>query len=327
MNPKAHPVFEQISLFDDAYTLYNCGLSDLIALNLQAARDSFERYGEIYRAQDQVADFLKLITSLEEKLAEIPAGDDEAAHLYDLLDAFESDPDAVFCLAKDIRDGIRSSFHRKILQSLEKHHLVGAPYLSNSVPTGYVYLQAGRPDEAIAALQACLPLSPGNALIYGYLGDAYVLRTEIAAARQCYLNACLSDPKAVDWNFLKDSELASLKDRLVDRYGNEALALEWLPVHAMLQDLFKPNLLGLYGGLKELVEDYLALQKKCQRAPEPVLKARLFLRALLLCNQEAHLRFIKTVNFIDLRKMMKSLDAGLFAKYLKWIEQRKSDLK
>ncbi len=325
MNPKAHPVFEQVSLFDDAYTLYNCGLADLIALNLQAARDSFECYGEIYRARDQVADFLKLIDFLEKKLTQIPAGDEEPAHLYDLLNAFETDPDTVACLSKDIRDGIRASLHRRILQALKEHHLCGTPYLSNSVPTGYVYLQTGHPDEAITALQACLPLSPGNALICGYLGDAYAMRNEFAAARQCYLNACLNDPKAVDWNFLKDSELVSLKDRLVDRYGEESLALEWLPVHAMLLDLFKPSLLGFYEGLKDLVEDYLALQKKFQQAPGPELKARLFLRALLLCNQEPHLRFIKTVNFIDLRKMMKSLDAGLFARYLKWIEKRKSN--
>ncbi|SEM06560.1 hypothetical protein SAMN04489760_103151 [Syntrophus gentianae] len=327
MNPKAHPVFEQISLFDDAYTLFNSGLADLIALNLQTARDSFERYAEIYRAQEQMADFLKVVDFLEKKLAQIPDSDEKPACLYDLLNTFETDAETVACLSKDIRDGIRSSFQRRILQAIEDYHLCDAPYLSNSVPTGYVYLQAGRPAEAIRALQACLPLSPRNSLIYGYLGDAYAMRNEFAQARQCYLNACLNDPKAVDWNFLQDSDLVSLKDRLMDRYGNEALALEWLPVHAMFLDLFKPNLLGFYEGLKELVEDYLALQKKFQRAPEPELKARLFLRALLLCNQEAHLRFIKTVNFIDLRKMMKNLDAGLFAKYLKWIEKRKSTSK
>lgn len=234
MSSKTQPVFEQISLFDDAYTLFNSGLADLMALNLKTARDSFERYGEIYRARDQVADFLKVVDFLEKKLAQIPDSDEKPACLYDLLKNFEAEAEAetVSCLSKDIRDGIRSSFQCRILQAIEDYRLCDAPYLSNAVPTGYVYLQAGRPAEAIRALQACLPLSPRNSLIYGYLGDAYAMRNEVAQARQCYLNACLNDPKAVDWNFLQDSELVSLKNRLVDRYGNESLALEWLPVHA-----------------------------------------------------------------------------------------------
>jgi len=86
-------------------------------------------------------------------------------------------------------------------------------------------------------------------------------------------------------------------------------------------------LLGLYEGLKELAEDYLALQRKFRQTPEPGLKAGLFLRALLLCEQEPHLKFIKTVNFIDLRKTMKSLDPSLFAGYLTWIERRHAGLK
>jgi tetratricopeptide (TPR) repeat protein len=327
MNQKAQPHFEQISLFDDAYTLLNSGVAGLISLDLQAARDSFARYGELYRVPEQVEDYLRTTAYLAEKFADIPANSEEPAHLYDLLKTFESDAERVSCLSKDIRDGIRSSFYCRILKAIEDHHLCSTPHLSNSVPTGYVYLEAGRPDEAIVSLQACLPLSPDNAQLYGYLGDAYFLRNELVEARQCYLNACLNDPAALDWKFLKDSAIVSLKDKLVDRYENESLALEWLPVHAMLQDLFQPKLLGLYEGLKELVADYLALQKRFKGDPEPGLKARLFLRAILLCNQELHLKFIKTVDFIDLRKEMKNLDASLFAKYLKWIERRNSPSK
>ncbi|OPY10311.1 MAG: Tetratricopeptide repeat protein [Syntrophus sp. PtaB.Bin001] len=327
MNTETHPVFEQISLFDDAYTLYNSGIANLISLNLQAASDSFERYGKLNRAGKQVENHLRIINFLNEKLARIPDNEEEPAYLYDLLNVIVTDTENCVGLSKDIRDGIFSSIQRKIIQAIEEHHLDKTPYLSNSVPVGFVYLQAGRPDEAILALQACLPVSPDNALIYGYLGDAYIMRNEIPTARQCYLNACMSNPKALDWNFLKDSDLVFLKNKLVDRYGNESIALDWLPVHAMLQDIFKPKLLGLYEGLKELVDDYVALQKKFQRNAETGLKAKLFIRAILLCNQEAYLKFIKTVNFIDIRKQMKILDAGLFAKYLKWIEKRSSNSK
>ena len=327
MSPKAHPVFEQISLFDDAYTLLNSGLADLMSLDLQSAKNSIEHYGAIYRAREQVEHFLQIIDFLEEKLIQAPDGIEEPVYLYNLVNALEADAGIVGCISKDILDGIRSSLQKRILKAIEDHHLAGTPYLSNAVPTGFIYLQAGRPDEAIAALQVCLPLSPRNALIYGYLGDAYLMRHEFAQARQCYLNACLNDPKALDWEFLKDSNLLSLRDQLVERYGDESLALAWLPVHAVLRDLFKPGLLGLYEGLKELVEDYLALQRKFRQTPEPGLEAGLFLRALLLCEQEPHLKFIKTVNFIDLRKTMKSLDPSLFAGYLTWIERRHAGLK
>jgi len=97
MNSKAHPVFEQISLFDDAYTLLNSGLADLISLNLQAARNSFGCYGKLYRAREQVEDFLQAIDYLAEKLAQIPDKKEEPAHLYDVLKTFETDADTVFC--------------------------------------------------------------------------------------------------------------------------------------------------------------------------------------------------------------------------------------
>ncbi len=51
-------------------------------------------------------------------------------------------------------------------------------------------------------------------------------------------------------------------------FGPE-LALEWLPSHARIEGLFKRKVVRLHDGLKEMVDEYLALEKAWSKQNPP----------------------------------------------------------
>jgi len=109
-----------------------------------------------------------------------------------------------------------------------------------------------------------------------------------------------------------------LRGQLIEKYNmDNSLVLEWLPSYAYIQGLFKPKTIKLNEGLKELVTEYLKLQKVYFKKQTPDLKAKLFIRSIVLCDNEPFLKFIKGVDFIDLRRQMKEANPSLFAKYLR----------
>jgi hypothetical protein len=166
-------------------------------------------------------------------------------------------------------------------------------------------------------LQAAIPGAPDNAAIYGYLGDAYWLRGEVKTARQCYREGCLIDPSRLDWQNLKDGEIQELKHDLHLLFGFEAeLAAAWLPSHARLNGLFERKAIRLHEGLKELVDDYLSLRKSLAKKPDPVKSAKLFFRGMILCENEESLRLVKKIDLIEVRRLMKQVNPGLFNEFL-----------
>ncbi|NVM22968.1 MAG: tetratricopeptide repeat protein [Desulfobacterales bacterium] len=313
---------EQLPLFEDKRALLNRGILELRRLNLDEAKKSFVDYKGLYHQGNDVDSEIKLTDFLMKGFADAPdACPEEPAYLCGLWASFEDYAKSLGFEHGNIISGIKSSFFRKALETINRCHLADSPFLSDTVPTGYVYIQAGRYDEAIKALQACTPITPDNAAIYGYLGDAYILRGEPDVARQCYLEACLIDPAGIDWPHMKDTALLELKNQIIKELGlDHSLALEWLPSYAYIRRLFKPKMLKLNKGIKEFVEEYLGLRKAFFKGKTPGLKAKLFFRGIILCDNEPLLKFVKTVSFIDVRRLMKELNPVLFSRYLRYVE-------
>lgn len=46
--------------------------------------------------------------------------------------------------------------------------------------------------------------SADNASVYGYLGNAYLLRGDTEVARRCYLEACLGDFQVLEKRYRKE---------------------------------------------------------------------------------------------------------------------------
>ena len=323
-----HPaISKQLLLFEDKRALLNRGILELTRLNLDEAKKAFEDYKGLYHCDDDVDTEIKLADFLMKGFADAPDGcPEEPAYLCRLWPSFEVYARSVSIEYKNIISNIKSSFFRKALEAVERCNMANEPFLSDSIPTGYVYIQAGQYDKAVKALQACVPITPDNAAVYGYLGDAYMLRGEPNVARQCYLEACLIGPVNIDWDHMKDSELLKLSDQLVERYNlNNSLAVEWLPSYAYIEGLFKPKMIKLNQGVKEFVDEYLGLRKAFFKEQTPDLKAKLFLRGIILCDNEPLLRFVKRISFVDVRRQMKDMNPALFSRYLKLIEGRNPD--
>jgi len=314
---------KQLSLFDDKNCLRNEGILELTLLSLGEAKEAFERYRAFYPQGDALDVEIKITDFLTKGFRNAPVGSpDMSIYLYRLWESFEVYVKSLGYAHQNIVSDIKHSFFRKIVETIDQCDLASEPFLSEKLPTGYFYIQTGQYDLAIKSLQACIPLTPNNAAIYGYLGDTYLLREEPKVARQCYREACLIDPAGIDWHHIKNDDLLALRDELIEDYDrDQGLALEWLPSHALIEGLFELKPTKLIEELKGLVEEYLALEKAFLQEKRPELKARLFFRGILLCGNEQILRFIKKVSLIAIRKLMKDVNPDLFSRYLLFLSR------
>lgn len=316
---------EQIPLFQDEYVLLNDAVGALIELNLDAALTAFQRHRDLYRGNGDVGRMMAIAAFLRQGLAACPEnGPDRPGCLFAFWKSFENSMEARQAGCIDVISRIRLSYFRLLVRAIEEVPLPDSAYLSQHIPIGYAYLQTGRHDQAIRSLQASLIAKPENAAVYGYLGDAYFLRGETEVARQVYLEACLIDPETVDWDHLQDGALRKLLEELADEEEcGEALSRQWLPSYAYVRGLFGTKKIRLKDEFVAFVDDYLGLKKACVSLPSPAQAARLFLKGIVLCDNEPFLRLIKGIDFAEVRREMKTANAPLFTAYLRRIEQRK----
>lgn len=315
---------EQLPLFQDEYMLLNDGIAALAALNLDAAVSSLHDYRDLYGSRGNVERLLAVAGALERGLASCPEnGPERPSRLFAFWNSFEASPQAGILGNSDLISRIRISFFQLLTKTIEDEGTPDSARLAPQIPVGYVHLQTGRHDRAIRSLQAAIAASPDNAAVYGYLGDAYFLRGEVNTARQVYLEACLIDPEAIDWDHLKDGTLSDLKGQLAEEYSyDESMACLWLPSHAYVESLFGLKRIRLMDEFKAFVERYLALAETARHDPSPAMDARLFLRGIVLCDNEPFLRLIKGMDFTDVRRRMKKANPSLFAGYLRRIGAR-----
>ena len=316
---------EQLSLFEDKYVLLNTGTQALVNLNLEEAQKALQRYRDIYKDNGSVDAKLNLADFLIEGMTHVPApGPDEPAYLYTLWMSFAEYAESLGGEAERILPIIKDSYFRELIEAIDRAGISDVLYLSDGVPLGYVFMLAGYFDKAVESLQAGLLAVPDNAAMYGYLGDAYICKGEVDVARRCYLEACLINPEDIDWSHLKDRELTALHEHLMKSSDmDDTSVVGWLPCHAYLQGILQPKKIQLHEELKSFVEGYLNLQKEFKRNPTPDITPKLFIRAIILCDNEGFLKHIKGVDFIDVRRHMKEMDPALFARYMKFKQSNK----
>jgi tetratricopeptide (TPR) repeat protein len=345
---------EQISLFDEPYTLLNGGVAALKALRLTEAREKFREYGErkLYSNSGDAEVYLDLTEFLHEGLAGIDrAAPDAPGHLWRLWKAFEKHAATMKIPGAGLLSDLQCAYFSMATTIMETIGMAEAPWFDDGLPTGLLYLEAGACDRAIASLQTCIPTSADNASVYGYLGDAYLLRGDTEVARRCYLEACLVNPAGIDWKHFKDDALLSLRATLRDEFkeggdegdgistggdfrevasateagrnGAMTLALAWLPAHAYTAGLFKPKIIRLKDEFTDFLGNFQLLEKRYRKDNSSQIGASLFFRAIILCDNEASLRLIKGMDFADIRRQMKEIHPELFADYLRVIKERK----
>jgi tetratricopeptide (TPR) repeat protein len=319
--PPNPPQARQLGLFDRNDMIFvNQAIHALRNLNLDKAIALFQKHRTVFTKGYIVDSLLSaaelLLRGIHGAPADFPA---RSTYLCRLWDSFEDFVQAAGIDQNSFGVQLKSTFFSRLIEEAEKSMAQGTDPSSfpGDIPFGYMLLQAGRYDDAVRCLQAAIPTMPENAALYGYLGDAYLLRGDPRVARQCYREACFIDPAGMDWRHLKDEELIELKQDLLLEYGlNPDLALSWLPSHARITGIFEHKAMRIHDGMKELVTDYLALRKKAAKKKSPVLSAKLFFRGLILCENKESLKFIKTIDLIDVRAAMKQANPELFAEFL-----------
>jgi tetratricopeptide (TPR) repeat protein len=315
---------EQSSLFDDEFILLNGAATAIKLLHPDDALEALKKYNYFYPHGRNVEGLARIASFLKEGFSAMPpSGSDRPSYLFRLWESFETfdrshDSDGMTA------EELRYPFFRRIADAIEEGRLKDTVFLAEGIPAGYTYLHTGEWDRAIRSLQTNLIATPDNASTYGYLGDAYWMRGDRETARHVYFEACLIDPTALDWRHLRDKELSDLLELLPEEYGcDPSLAPEWLPVCAYIRGLFKPKLIRLREEFKVFTDGYLKLKKRAMQTPSSFLTARLFLRGIVLCDNEQFLRMCKGIDFAEIRREMKAADPVIFAEYLQRIGRRK----
>jgi tetratricopeptide (TPR) repeat protein len=305
----------QLSLFArNDLDFVNRGIQAFSNLELEKAVEFFQKHRTLYPKGYDISSRLKAVEFLIESMGKVPADPgDRPAYLCRLWDSFEEYVESEDAGCAAFAAKAKSAYFAYVLKEVELNGPGG-------IPTGFILLQAGQYEEAVRRLQESIPKMPESAALYGWLGDAYLLRGDRDVARRCYREACFIDPLAIDWRHIEDSDLKQLKQDILFEYDFDAeLALEWLPSHARIEGLFECKAVRVNDGLKETVNEYLAVEKIWSKKRLPGLAAKLFARGIVLCENGENLKFIKKIDLIQVRRMMKQANPDLFEEFLEKI--------
>lgn len=312
----------QPSLFQQSdMSFANRGIQAFRNMELEQAVEFLKKHRKLYPKGFDVVARLESAEFLLRGIRGAPANAaDQPGYLCRLWDSFENYVKSEHAGREALIDEIRPAFFTRVADMLGEYCVSAPSVLPGNFWPGYVLLQAGRYDDAIRSLQRSILKAPQDAALHGYLGDAYSFRKNTRAARQCYREACLIDPSGIDWRRVHDEDMNELKQDLLLIYGpDKELALAWFPSYARVNGLFERKVVHLHNGLKEMVDEYIATEKALRKEKSAVLSAGLFFRGIILCENEGHLKFIKKVDPIRIRKIMKESNPDLFADFLKMI--------
>lgn len=313
----------QYSLFEqNDMSFANRGIQAFRSMELEKALEFFRQHKRLYPGGYDVTSREAAAEFLVREIEKAPADPlEQPGYLCGLWNTFEEYVEREHPGREAILAEVKPAFFARIVESVDRSGPVPPLSFPGNIPMGYILLQAGRYDEAVRSLQHRIMESPHDASLYGYLGDAYLLRKDVKTARQCYREACLIDPAGMDWRHLQDKKLQELKQDLRLHYGSDSgLLLAWLPSHARIIGLFERRPVRVNDGMKEIVEDYLAMEKDFSAQEVPLTAARLFFRGIILCENQENLRFIKRIDVIQIRRMMKKANPHLFEDFLEGIE-------
>jgi tetratricopeptide (TPR) repeat protein len=310
---------EQLSLFSDENTLFNTGLQQLFEMDFRGCLETLERYFRLFPWGRETSKEILISKFWLEKLGtenEAIMEPAEAERRYLLWLEFEKTFGYPWS-EKKIERGFQVPYFSRIADGLVKGGHGETATLPGGTPIGLMYLRAGRPDPAIASLQVLIAAEPGHARVYGYLGDAYALKGDLATARVCYREAFAMGPGQVDIAHLYDSELTERLEALEREESVEKDPLGWFPVIAHLDGFFERRTFRELEELRGWLKHYLDLLKTYGGDEEEAHVPSLFYHAMVISDNAPIMKFIKDVDMIEVRQRMKKWHPALFAWHMR----------
>jgi hypothetical protein len=185
-------------------------------------------------------------------------------------------------------------------------------------PTGYLLLKAGMFEEARGSLEKeiSVPSLPprSRARLIGYLGDLFSVMGDETEARKRYLEAMLADWRGIDTDNIIDEDVQAL---LSGSYVPEGHGGVWAAsVGAMLLILPRPDFADSDEVLR-FSKEFLALKTAQKKDESEESAGKLFYYALVIAENERLFRSLKDADIMELRKLMRRLNAPLFRLYTK----------
>ncbi len=312
----------QASLFEqNDMSFANRGIQAFRNMELEKAVELLQTHRSLYPKGYDVSSWLAAADFLFQGIGEAPAKPSEQpGYLCLLWNSYEDYVKSEHTGREVLISGVKTAFFSRAIEAAKQCGAMDFPLLPGGIAPGYLLLQAGHQEEAIRSLQSSIAKVSHDAALYGYLGDAYRLRGDERVARQCYREACLIDAAGLDWRHIQDEDLKELQRELLFVHeSNLELALAWLPSHARINGLFERKAVRLHDGLKQIIDDYLEIEKSWQVKKSPVPAARLFFRGIILSENQEYLKFIKKIDIIRVRRTMKDINPELFADFLEAI--------
>ncbi|MDY7032633.1 MAG: hypothetical protein SVY10_12095 [Thermodesulfobacteriota bacterium] len=316
----------QLSLFDDRPVMINRGFEKLLALDFNGAREEFTDCISTYpgssdlRQEMEIADFfIKEMACIRK---DIPVHESVEEH-YSVWERFEVRVQDMEYENKTIIQKLRKSYFKALIEKMENNIPDGCLFFNSGLPIGLIYLFAGELVRATKLFQETILKDPHNAGTYAYLGDSYYLRGETDLSRVCYREAFSINPHQIDLMRVQDHDIHVLKERLEDQVDEP---LDWLPVYARIEGLFREKELRSFDDLKIVMTEYENLAQTYAKMRDERSKAAFFYRAMVLSDNHRMLKFTKRINITEIRDTMKRIDERLFKRYMEEIADHPAHL-
>jgi len=143
---------------------------------------------------------------------------------------------ALFYLGDELPTELRKGWNKRMAIEVERQ--LGACGTISGKPIGLFWLAADEIQKAVRSMRESLIISPNDARLHGYLGDALLAMNEKEAARIEYLHAFIIDPWAVDLIHLADQDILDIISSAVSEYEIAGDSLDWVAAVGTVEGLF-----------------------------------------------------------------------------------------
>jgi tetratricopeptide (TPR) repeat protein len=199
----------QLSLFSADRLKVGEGFEALVALDLDRARELFDM---VLSKRPEVSDAMagrEIVCywqSVMEQSLELDSSE-HAGLIWQQIKELRNDPLL-------LPDRLKRSLVGKVIALLQEHDLI---FIPPDLCCGYLYIEIGEYQQAVASLKAALVRMPDSARLRGFLGDAFWCLGRETWARAEYARALLMSPRDVSIADLKDARLLDV----ISHYGVE----------------------------------------------------------------------------------------------------------